>query len=191
MSAFVIWKNSRRRWIVRARFGGSERDYTIGHRAEDEQRAQALADRLNYEHARRAEELHFGEDADGGLGFAHLARAFLTIYGWNYSTHELKSVRIRVNKHLIPAFGHMDLRHISESDMQGYIAGKLEAGLAPNTIANSLSALRRIINVARSDGLIEKTPVPGLGRAIRKLQRQGFEDNLSFIGMFMQYNWSM
>lgn len=178
MPAFVIWKKSRRRWIVRARFGGTERDYTIGPRAEDEQRAEALAERLNYEHARRAEETEdaqFGVDADGGLGFAHLARAFLHAYGWNYSAQELKSLEIRVRKHLVPAFGHMDLRDVSDSDVQAYVAGKLETGLAPNTIANSLSALRRIINIARSDGLIDKTPAPGLGRAIRKLQRQGLE----------------
>ncbi len=73
---------------------------------------------------------------------------------------------------MIPYFGDQDLRSISEADLLDYIAVKLEAGLAPATIQNGLSIVRRVLNLAVRDDLIAKNPASGIGKLTQRVDRR-------------------
>ncbi len=53
-----------------------------------------------------------------------------------------------IENHLVAHFGDRDLRSLREVDLLEFIRVKLDQGLAPKTIRNSLSVLRRVINLA-------------------------------------------
>lgn len=56
--------------------------------------------------------------------------------------------------------------------MLDYIAVKLEAGLAPATIQNGLSIVRRVLNLAVRDDLIAKNPASGIGKLTQRVDRR-------------------
>jgi len=76
-----------------------------------------------------------------------------------------------VEHHLIPFFGGRDLRSIREADLLDYIRVKLDAGQKPATIQNALSILRRVLNLAVREGLIQQNPANGVGRLIARVAR--------------------
>ena len=77
-----------------------------------------------------------------------------------------------LDTHLIPFFGDRDLSSISEVDLLEYISVKLDAGLAPATILNGLSIVRRVLNLAVRDDLIAKNPASGLGKLMQRVDRR-------------------
>lgn len=175
MPAFVRYRKRRRTWIVRSRFDDVERDRTFGGSEADKARAIAFAERLNYEdEARRevAEREAAAVDSGSLTRIAALADSFLDAQGWTYSDHERASLDARFRLHLVPAFGHLEPKDLTDLLVHRFVTEKLET-LRPYTIANQLSALRRLLHAAKADGVIEQLPAPGLSKAIGKLQRRG------------------
>ena len=77
-----------------------------------------------------------------------------------------------IEKHLVPFFGDRDLREIEQPDLLRFIQVKLEAKLAPKTIRNALSVLRRVYNVLHADNKVERNPAARLGELMRRVDRR-------------------
>ena len=77
-----------------------------------------------------------------------------------------------IRNHLIPHFGSKDLREIRDADLLDYIRAKMAAGLAPKTIRNSLSILRRVCYLAQREGVIERNPAVRIGELMRRVDRR-------------------
>ncbi len=80
--------------------------------------------------------------------------------------------KINIEKHLIPFFGTTDLRDIAEADVLRFIQTKLDAERAPATISNILSVLRRVLNLKRREGVIQRNPLENLGELMRRVDRR-------------------
>jgi hypothetical protein len=63
-----------------------------------------------------------------------------------------------VENQLAPCFGRRDVGELREEDLLAFAKEKIEAGLAPNTVRNCLSVLRRVLNLLQRSGEIERTP---------------------------------
>jgi integrase len=77
-----------------------------------------------------------------------------------------------LENHLIPFFGDRDLRSIREADLLDYIRVKLDSGQKPPTILNALSIVRRVLNLAVREGLIQQNPARGIGNLIARVARR-------------------
>jgi integrase len=74
-----------------------------------------------------------------------------------------------IDRHLAPYFGSKDLRAIGEEDVLRYIRQKLDEGLAPKTIRNGLSLLRRVCSLLIRAGRLDRNPLAHIGELIRRV----------------------
>jgi integrase len=70
----------------------------------------------------------------------------------------VQSKRAILKHHLLPAFGGKKLDVIQQREIEGYKSIKLKAGLAPKTVNNHLTILRRILSLAAEWGVLTHTP---------------------------------
>lgn len=70
------------------------------------------------------------------------------------STYE--SYEAHVRRHLVPAFGRLPLIELTPQHVQHLMASMLAAGLAPNTVRNVRSTLRRALNEAMALGIVAR-----------------------------------
>ena len=70
-----------------------------------------------------------------------------------------------IENHLVPYFGSKDLREIRESDLLGFVQKKMDDGLAPKTIRNALSVLRRVYYLAQRERRLDHNPAARIGEA--------------------------
>ncbi len=76
-----------------------------------------------------------------------------------------------IENHLIPHFCSKDIREIRETDLLDYIRARMTAGLAPKTIRNGLSVLRRVLTLLERQGLVNRNPASSIGELIRRVGR--------------------
>jgi len=95
-----------------------------------------------------------------------------------------------IERHLAPHFGARDLRELREADLLAYIGEKLERGrktpkyprprslrpepspgLAPATIRQHLSLLRRVCSLAVREGTLARNPAQHLGELLTRVGR--------------------
>jgi len=93
-----------------------------------------------------------------------------------------------IERHLAPYFGARDLRELREADLLAYIGEKLERGrmtpkyprptdrnpspgLAPATIRQHLSLLRRVCSLAVREGTLARNPAEHLGELLGRVGR--------------------
>ncbi len=74
-----------------------------------------------------------------------------------------------IENHLAPFFGSKSLREVREEDLLRYIREKQAAGLAPSTIQNGLTIVRRVLNLAHRDGLIARNPAARIGELMKRV----------------------
>jgi len=86
-------------------------------------------------------------------------------------SYEIETRRI-IAYHLIPFFGSRDLRELREPDFLAFVRVKLDAGLAPKTIRNALSVLRRVLTLLQRDGLVTLNPAARIGELMRRVDRR-------------------
>jgi len=92
--------------------------------------------------------------------FGDFARNELKAYARaNNSPAEIDRKKKALETHLLPFFQHMYLRDITAREVEAYKAEKTAAKLAPKTIANHLSVLRRALTLAREYKEIDVVPV--------------------------------
>jgi len=75
----------------------------------------------------------------------------------NRPSEQIKKSGI-IRNHLVPQFGQMKLEEISERDMEILKRDKLASGLAPKTIKNIQSAMRKSLECAVQWGYLDKIP---------------------------------
>jgi integrase len=86
-------------------------------------------------------------------------------------SYEIEARRI-IGYHLVPFFGSHDLRELREPDLLDFVRVKLNAGLAPKTIRNALSVLRRVLTLLQRDGLVTLNPAGRIGELMRRVDRR-------------------
>jgi hypothetical protein len=150
MAAKVKW--DRGAWWVVVHHQGRRRKRRLGPTAADKRRADRIAERVN----RRdlvSGSARFEDKPPTPLRCdAHLRR-WLTTYSPTFKpSTEAEASRI-IEKYLVPFFGSADLRELREANLLEFIQAKLDAGLAPKTIHNALSVLRRVLTPAGSGQL--------------------------------------
>lgn len=72
---------------------------------------------------------------------------------------------------LLPVFGDMAVRDISQRRIRRFMADRIEAGDSPGSARNAFALLRNILNGARGSGLIEVNPCVGV-RMPRMVRRE-------------------
>lgn len=82
----------------------------------------------------------------------------------NNKPSEQRAKRMILDRHLLPALGHVPLSEIDSGAVERYKATALARGLHPKTVNNHLAVLRRALNVAVEWGRLPRAPV------VRRLQ---------------------
>jgi len=95
--------------------------------------------------------------------FEEFTEQFMALACAKNKPSEVESKEITLRVHLKPAFGKKRLDEIGYAEIQDYAAAKVrgpgnEKGLAPKTVNNHLTVLRRLLVVARKRGLIAVVP---------------------------------
>ncbi|HUZ70515.1 MAG TPA: site-specific integrase [Candidatus Saccharimonadales bacterium] len=90
-------------------------------------------------------------------------------HGVRPSTHRRYSEL--VNVHLIPGLGKLRLVALQPTDVDAFLAAKLDSGPAPRTVHHMRAVLRAALTQAVRDGLIVRNPA-GLSRPVRVEHRE-------------------
>ncbi|MCP5058317.1 MAG: site-specific integrase [bacterium] len=160
MRATVLKK--RGKWGVRVYSGDRQKWRTIGSGEKGRAEAERVAAEINRQ--AEAEQLR----AEGFLGLVpqraplrlgDACRRWIEAYGPKLSKGTYQTWRANIERHLVPALGEVDLRRLSEAQLIGFAdACYREKGLAPGTVTNCLSILRRVVNVAVREEVLTALP---------------------------------
>ena len=101
-------------------------------------------------------------------------RAWLATYGPTMSLRTSTNARSRVAM-LAEFLGEKDLRDLTETDARRFCASGRER-YSGETLSGALSVLRRALNVAVQDGILERHPIPTLHRVMRDVRTQGMSE---------------
>lgn len=144
MAAKVVWY--RDAWWIRVHHKGRKKDKRVGPTKADKRQAKEIANKVNAAIALG----QYGTSTSQEISLpcdAELSR-WLTSYAPTMKPSYEESVRGLIRNHLVPYFGNKELRDIREADLLSFTRTKLDAGLAPLTIRNALSVLRRVCYLA-------------------------------------------
>lgn len=157
-------------WWVRIRWNANrKKDRRIGPSKTDKRAAEEIAKKVNAALVMGT----FQPDAleRVPLPFGQHLRDWHLRYSVTFKPRYQETSLGLIEKHLVPFFGAMDLREIREQEILDYIRLKLDAGLAPATIQNGLSIVRRVFSLAIRDDLVQRNPAAGLGALMRRVAR--------------------
>ncbi len=76
-----------------------------------------------------------------------------------------------IDCHLVPYFGDRDLRDVTRADLLAFATQKVEEGKSPKLVGNVLGILRRVMNLAMQEGLLENNVASKLGEIVGRLER--------------------
>ncbi len=168
MASKVVWY--REAWWVRTRWGGNKKkDRRIGATRVHKREAEEIAKKINGALALGS----FAPDAEQekplpvGPHLLEWHRRYSVTFKPRYQETSLGLLE----RDLVPFFGERDLRSIREADLLDYVRLKLDAGQKPATILTALSIVRRVLNLAVRDGLVQRNPANGIGRLIARVAR--------------------
>lgn len=140
----------------------------IGPTAEDKERAEAVADALRNSGGASA-------GVRGPLSPLPTDRAledWLETYQRTLKPSTEQVSRSLIRCHLAPFFADRDLREITEADLLRFADAKLAQGRSVALVENALGILRRVLNLAQREGLLDRHPATRLGELIRRLERR-------------------
>ncbi len=100
----------------------------------------------------------YGKEAKETLTLEQFQEKFLTHAKTNNKYSTLKSKTDILRKHLLPAFGNRKLERIGPYQIEAYKAKKLDEGLKPKTINNTLTVLRKLLVLAADWGELPSVP---------------------------------
>jgi integrase len=168
VAAKVRW--DREAWWVFTHYQGRRKKKRIGPTKADKRRAQEIARKIDAALAlgtfvpdRKRERL---------LPANVELRRWHADYGPTFKpSYEAETIRI-IENDLVSFFGSKDLRELREPDLLDFVRAKLDAGRTPKTISNSLSVLRRVLNLLERDGLLSRNPAARLGELMRRVDRR-------------------
>jgi integrase len=168
MGSKVRWH--RDAWWVRTHFKGKRYDRRIGPSKDDKRQAEEIVRKVN------------AAIVLGQFGLEEKKRKSLPcdkeLRRWHRThtpTMKLSYEQVTeglIRKHLAPFFGSKELREIREDDLLAFVRKKLDEGLAPKSIHNALSVLRRVLNLAIRDGKVDRNPAARIGELMRRVDRR-------------------
>ena len=164
MAAKVQW--DRGAWWVITHAHRKRRRRRFGPTAADKRRAERAAEEINH---RLALGQYKPEEREKPIPFDARLREWHRTYAPTFKySYEITS-RALIENHLAPFFGSKCLREVREEDLLRYIREKQAAGLAPSTIQNGLTIVRRVLNLAHRDGLIARNPAARVGELMKRV----------------------
>lgn len=168
MAAKVRWRDDA--WWVATHHRGRRKMQRVGPTKADRRKAEKLADRINAALALG----HYEPDKPSAepLPFDGYVRGWLTTYAPTFKPSYEQTARVQIERHLVPFFGSKDLTSITEDDLLGYIARKLDQKLSRSTIQNGLSIVRRILNIAQRRGQVSRNPASRIGELLKRVDRR-------------------
>jgi integrase len=78
-----------------------------------------------------------------------------------------------LGKHLLPRFGDVALDDIRAPEVEAFTAELYQKGLAPKTVHNILTLLRRILRYAERLEILDRVPYFPMPKAVRQARREG------------------
>jgi integrase len=88
------------------------------------------------------------------------------------------------NRHVLPAFGKMQLRKVGRGAIKDFLVQRLKEGFARDSVRSMLSAMRSLCSAAVEDGVIAVNPAAKLGRQLRlTLPTQQRQDEIKIKAM--------
>ena len=156
-------------WTVVTHHDGRRSKRRIGRSAADKRTAEKVAAEIN---ARIALGYLPQPPKDEPMPCDEELARWLRTYAPTFKrSTEIEADRI-IRAHLSPHFGARDVRQIREADLLEYVQAKLAVGLAPITIRNHLSLLRRVLNLLVREEKIARNPASRIGELMRKVGRR-------------------
>ncbi len=168
MAAKVVWY--RNAWWVRTHAGRKKHDRKVGPTKAHKREAGEIARKINAALALGQYEPH--KKASKAIRCDEELRRWHRTYGPTMKHTSEVSTRGLIENHLAPFFGSKDLAEIGESDLLALARKKLEEGLAPKTIQNALTVLRRVFYLAQRDGRVTRNPASRIGELMRRVDRR-------------------
>ena len=166
MGARIHWDEGRKKWFVRVYDGGRQYKRYVGR---DRGEAQAVADVINADLDRVSEYSHVVFSPRRPVNGEDGLRWWLTNYRFKRSTHDLN--RGRIENHLIPYFGRMDLRNLRALDVRQYADSRFATGCSAHSVKGEVSILRRVLNSLVENGALERNPVPRIMASVAESAR--------------------
>ena len=174
MASKVVWY--RNAWWIRTRWDGNKKiDRKVGPTQADRREAEKIAKQVNAK-------LLLGT-FEGSKSSEPKLRCGEALWEWlrTYSPTMKPSYENlcagHIRNHLEPFFGTRDLRDIKEADLLKFIRVKLDAGLRPGTIKNSLSVLRRVYSLHVKEADLLRNPASGIGALIKRVDRRHAQES--------------
>ena len=101
--------------------------------------------------------------------FKLFAQGYMETYSaMNHKPSTRDSYRSALDKHLIPAFGEMEIDKITRKDVKDFINQTRKEGLSTGSVRNYKAYLSSILSDAVEDELIPFNPVARTGKLIKK-----------------------
>jgi integrase len=110
----------------------------------------------------------------GGVTVDELVRGWAEVHGPLRSERTRVTDRARVER-LAEAFGGIPAHRLGVSRVARF-ASDLMGRRSAWTVVGHLATLRRVLNLAVKDGVLERNPVPELGDVIRSVRERGREE---------------
>lgn len=147
-------------------------------RVEDKLTPKKLKEYLDLELAKFRMEVEAGEYiAPEKMTFSAFAEEWRKKFAEKeLSPTTLKNDLNRLNKHILPAFGHIRLDHLKTIHIVNFINQLREAGLSENTILNIYKVLKNILSCAKEWRLIATNPIDGVKRPKQEKKRMKYLD---------------
>ncbi len=168
MAAKVKW--DRDAWWVHTHYNRKRYKLRVGATKDHKTQADKMAEKINAAIAlgqfKPEEQREKAMPCDKELNKWHTAYSPTLKLSYEQLTRGL------INRHLIPHFGSKDLREIRETDLLQFVQKKLDQGLTPKTIRNSLSVLRRVYNLAQRANRITHNPASHIGELLRRVDKR-------------------
>jgi integrase len=140
-------------WWIRYQVDG--REQRVSARSADRSVAESLLHTLAGDHAVREV---VGQTARSVVGdFNSAADALIAEYALN-GRRSLRTLTLRLRKHLRPVFGSLALTAITTSRVRVFMEQRHSAGASNATINRDLITLKRVLSLAVQDGTLDRKP---------------------------------
>jgi integrase len=103
--------------------------------------------------------------ADRDVRVADYAAAWLKLVAPTVKPRTLESYEGAVRLHIVPLLGALKVREVGRGHVKAFVGGKLEEGLARNTVRILHAALHELLGEAVEDGIITANPAARRGRS--------------------------
>ena len=142
------------RWVVERRRGtGLPKSYKVlDTRAEAEEYATKLRGEI------AAEEANASSGIESKITLEDAWHSYVRHAERTLRPGTLETYRGAMEKHVLPALGHLTLQHLDRERIRTFIRESLTAGMHPKTVKNAVGSLRSCLASLVADGVLPSNP---------------------------------